>query len=389
MLNKITMAAFVLSIVVTTAAWSAAESPTAESTLFEVGAFTQIYSPVDEHGYPWWINDHGFMMDSNGTWHLIGITQKQEPNELFQLALDDKRISQLSDSERAEFEAKVEALRAEAKINNTPVFDNMGERQFAHATAGSLLQSLWKQEEFALVVDEEKWQENVLWAPHIIEHDNLYYMFYTGGGDFEGGLFRMQLATSPDMWDWTRVETNPLFTDGFHARDPMVMKLGDEWVMYYTANSDPAGGNHIVAYRTSSDLLNWSERKTAFTDPLVGTGGGSTESPFVLRRGSYFYLFLAMRQAYRPGLYAYTEVFRSKNPFHWGLEDKVGTIRAHAAEVIRDSDGKWYVSHCGWYQGGVYLAELTWNDGEDESDTSMPIPTSSEKNQNKAVKGRD
>ena len=25
----------------------------------------------------------------------------------------------------------------------------------------------------------------------------------------------------------------------------------------------------------------------------------------------------------------------------------------------------WYVSHCGWYQGGVYLAPLTWHDGED------------------------
>lgn len=374
MLNKIIAILFGCLVGITTVARSDTERMVAGPAPFEVGEFKQIYSPVDNDGYPWWINDHSFMLDKSGTWHLVGITQKQPVNDLFQLALDDVKIRQLSDSERAEFDVEVAGLMAEAKATNTPVFDNMGERQFAHATAKTLLQSPWKAEAYALVVDEMKWQENVLWAPHIVEHDGLYYMFYTGGGDFEGGLFRMHLATSPDMWTWTRVETNPLFTDGFHARDPMVMKVDDEWIMYYTANSEPAGGNHIVAYRSSSDLVTWSERRTAFTDPLIGKGGGSTESPFVLRRGPYYYLFLAMRQAYKPGFYAYTEVFRSTDPRHWDIDDKVGKIDAHAAEVIRDSDGEWYVSHCGWYQGGVYLAHLNWHDGQDENDTSMPVP---------------
>ncbi len=61
--------------------------------------------------------------------------------------------------------------------------------------------------------------------------------------------------------------------------------------MYYTANSNPGGGNHIVAYRTSKDLVNWDERKVAFTDPTMGTFGGPTESPFVVRRGKFYYLF--------------------------------------------------------------------------------------------------
>ena len=237
------------------------------------------------------------------------------------------------------------------------MFNNQDELQFAHASADKLLQSPWKTEPFALVADEEKWQENALWAPHIVFHDGLYFMFYTGGGDFDGGLFRMHLATSPDMRRWTRDESNPLFIDGFHARDPMVLKVGDEWVMYYTANSDPAGGNHIVAYRTSHDLVNWSDRKTAFTDPAIGTGGGPTESPFVVRRGPYYYLFLSMRHGYIPGFYADTGVFRSADPFHWDLDDQVGEIDAHALEVIRDSDGQWYISHCGWYQDNRSTAE--------------------------------
>ena len=355
-------------------AWPDETEESANPALFNVGEFKQIYSPVDESGNPWWINDHAIMRDEAGTWHLIGITQKQDPSDFFQLAFDDAGINSLSEQERAEFYEKVAALRAEAKATGTPVFNNRDEKQFAHASAKQLLQSSWKTESFALVADGENWQENALWAPHIVYHEGLYYMFYTGGGDFDGGLFRMHLATSPDLRAWTREESNPLFIDGFHARDPMVLRVGEEWVMYYTANSDPAGGNHIVAYRTSPDLVNWSDRQTAFTDPAIGTGGGPTESPFVVRRGPYFYLFLSMRHGYVPGFYADTGVFRSTDPLHWDLDDQVGEIDAHALEVIRDTNGQWYVSHCGWYQDGVYLAPLTWHDGQDEKETSMPAP---------------
>jgi hypothetical protein len=72
--------------------------------------------------------------------------------------------------------------------------------------------------------------------------------------------------------------------------------------MYYTATNPPEGGNHVVAYRTSTDLTSWSERSLAFIDPLQGTGAGPTESPFVVQRGEYFYLFLSMRHNYIPGM---------------------------------------------------------------------------------------
>ncbi|OPZ04230.1 MAG: hypothetical protein BWZ08_02738 [candidate division BRC1 bacterium ADurb.BinA292] len=41
----------------------------------------------------------------------------------------------------------------------------------------------------------------------------------------------------------------------------------------------------------------------------------------------------------------------------------MATLNAHAAEVIRDVDGKWYITHCGWGRGGAYIAPLYWNDG--------------------------
>jgi beta-fructofuranosidase len=118
----------------------------------------------------------------------------------------------------------------------------------------------------------------------------------------------------------------------------------------------------VVAYRTSRDLVTWSERHIAFVDPAQGKGAGTTESPFVVQRGDTYYLFLSMRHNYIPGYYADTEVFCSKDPLNWQLEQRVGRINAHAAEVIRDRDGRYYVSHSGWYQGGVYLAPLHWHD---------------------------
>ena len=119
------------------------------------------------------------------------------------------------------------------------------------------------------------------------------------------------------MFNWTRHPENPMVVDGYDARDPFILKVGKEWVMYYTATSEPKGGNHIVACRTSPDLIQWGERKTVFTDPSVGKWGGPTESPTVVRRGKFYYLFIGPRDDYRT-----TCVYRSDNPFFW---NRMGT----------------------------------------------------------------
>jgi hypothetical protein len=145
--------------------------------------------------------------------------------------------------------------------------------------------------------------------------------------------------------------------------------MKDKWVMYYTATSKPEGGNHVVYAVTSKDLLHWSDKKLVYTDPGVGTWGGNTESPQVIRRGKYYYLFIG------PGAgYTQTKVYRSTDPFNWVYDANVPVLKTHAAEIVRDLDGQWYISHCGWDQGGVYLAPLIWNDGVKDSDTSVPVP---------------
>ncbi|GAA5199718.1 hypothetical protein GCM10023322_75980 [Rugosimonospora acidiphila] len=280
------------------------------SHVVAAGTFTNIYDPSVGETSPWYINDHTIIRGPDGTWHLFGITHQEPANP-----------------------------------------DN--EVNFAHATAPSL-HGPWTKQPFALAVDPS-YGESHLWAPHVIASGGLYYMFYAGGGP-DHAQSEISLAISPDLWHWTRYNGDPLLRDGFDARDPYITRIGKQWVMYYDATSQPAGGNHVVAYRTSTDLLHWSASKFAFTDPSTGTSGGPTESPFVVHYRNYYYLFIGPR-----GGYVGTDVFRSRDPLHFDASELVGHIASHALEVVQDTDGSWWVTSAGWGQGGVWLAPLDWS----------------------------
>src|SRR5699024_4528750 len=200
----------------------------------------QIYDPSIGEPEQWYINDHTCVQGPDGTWHMFGITHEEPAAPL-------------------------------------------DETFCAHATAERLDQDQWVKQKPVMHADVDNGETHV-WAPYVIEHDGTYYMYYAGGTD-DHERYRMQLATSKDLYHWKRHPANPLFTDGYDARDPMVRRMGDRWVMYYTANSRRDGGNHIVAYRTSRDLVNWSERGVAMRHPVKGTFGGPTESPYVVQDG--------------------------------------------------------------------------------------------------------
>jgi hypothetical protein len=285
---------------------------------------------------PWYINDHTIICDRHGTWHLIGIAHAQLDIPPLERYFTSPRS--ITPDEVAALTREVRVCAASAKREGRPWFDAHDETQLAHAVAPTLTTPQWRKLPFALVADRS---ESALWAPHVIYHEDRYYMFYAAGSERRDGNFRIHLATPDDLSEWRRHPGNPPLVDGYEARDPMVLRVGSQWVMYYTATNPPEGGNHVVAYRTGADLTAWSERNLAFIDPLQGTGAGSTESPFVVHRGGYCYLFLSMRHNYIPGYYADTEVFRSRDPFHRSPGDIVGRFDGHAAEVVRDTDGRW------------------------------------------------
>jgi len=290
------------------------------------GPFERIYDPSEGEDEAWYINDHTFARDHQGTWHMFGITHAEPLNP----------------------------------------FD---EKHLAHATA-PVLRGPWTKQPFALSADAA-WGETQLWAPHVIQHGGLFYMFVCGGGP-SPREYRIHLATSPDCWTWTRHPANPMVVDGYEARDPMVRRIGERWVMYYTATSAPEGGRHIVAATESDDLVHWDGRRVVYQDEYTGTGGGPAESPFVFERDGRFYLLIGpdweryMKRRAETGRdtwagYRGTRVLESTDPFRFDVTNLAGFLNSHASEAVIDEAGEWWVSHCGWNQGGLYLAPLLWD----------------------------
>jgi hypothetical protein len=273
------------------------------------GSFTHVYDPSTPGGRRY-LNDHT-LIRTNGRWHLFSI---------------------VGDS----------AAPGEAP-------DSAAELSFAHASAPAL-HGPWTTHADALTVDPGYHGEQHLWAPHVIEAGGRYWMFYAAGG---GAGAAINLATSTDLFSWTRVPSGPLFR-GRVARDPMVVRIGAEWVMYYTELS-ASDDRHLVCYRRSGDLLHWSEPGIAYTDRSTGaTGVSVTESPFVVERDGWYYLFIGPR-----GGYEGTDVLASRDPFHFALDGYAGHVPGHAVEPVTDGD-RWYASAAGWFRHGLYLAPLHW-----------------------------
>jgi len=293
----------------------------ANRMLVEAGKFSEVYDPTVGETNRWALNDHTIIFGPDKLWHVFAITHPIPLNW----------------------------------------YEDPG-RNLLHATATNLTQAPWHKAPFAVTANWDKFGEFLLWAPHIIRHKNLFYMFVCVGNS-HGHLYKIHLLTSKDLWHWERSSANPLVTDGFDGRDPNVLRIGNLWHLYYTATSRPDGGNHIVACVTSKDLLHWGSRRVVFTHPREGTFGGPTESPFVVQRGKSFYLFACDGGT--------INVYCSKDPWHWDMTDQAGTIFAHASEIIRDLNGQWYISHAGWERGGLSLAPLIWYDGQEKTKTSL------------------
>ena len=296
--------------VMTQALWpELAAPPSRNIPAFSVGPFQKIYDPSNGEKEKWYINDHTFVRAVDHHWHLFGITHP-EPAAPQQ------------------------------------------EKFFAHATASDLAGPWAKRE--AVMPANEQLGETVVWAPYVLEHDGLYWMYYCAGGK-QHEQYHIHLATSSDLFTWNRHPDNPMVVDGYDARDPMVTRIADQWVLYYTATSQPQGGYHTVKAVTSRDLQHWSAKQEVFAARQKGTYGGPTESPFVVSRRGKCCLFVCTNRGYNE-----TAVYQSDNPFHWEQSNLIGKFPAHAAEVVQTIEGKWFVSRAGWGQGGVYLAELIW-----------------------------
>lgn len=285
-----------------------------------MGEWQHIFNPNDTRldiDSTWYTNDHCFTLGSDGKWHGYGI------------------------------------------IGHAPINPWQGEYRLFHISADSFDQPKWEDNGYAMEV--VKGVERVLWAPHVIEHDGVWSMFYNTGNMQESApnyasWGQLRRADSRDMSHWERHPLNPLFSDAGHARDSYILKDGDLYYYYYTKTYSEVDLRSCVAVRTSEDLERWSGAQNVHVQPLECDWGGDAESPFVVKRDGVYYLFTCLAMSG----YEKTCVYWSTDPLNFPIENLVCELPTHAAEVIKVSDDEWYISNTGWDKKGLFIAKLEW-----------------------------
>lgn len=181
-----------------------------------------------------------------------------------------------------------------------------------------------------------------LQAPFVFRHAGEYHMFY-------GDWVHICRARSSDGKTFARVlqknGKSGMFDEGLdaNARDPMVIRDGTRWIVYYTAYPNREGA---VFARTGKDLDAWEPSKIVSKGGRGGAGPWSAECPFVFyhQPSRHYYLFRTERY----GQNATTHVYASKDPLDFGVNDDskfVVTLPVAAPEIFS-------------YQGGLFIAAL-------------------------------
>jgi hypothetical protein len=219
----------------------------------------------------------------------------------------------------------------------------------------------WKPMGIAMQADPSLGEtEGGMQAPHVIQRDGVYYMFY-------GDINRICLAKSDDGKTFTRVlneRSQPdLFSGPYdHGRDPMVMKHCDLYYCYYMGHAEDKDPQSAIFCRTSPDLRRWSEAVmvSGGGSPAKKTDwyGGDSECPFVVQREGLFYLF--RNQVYGQG--ALNTQYASANPLDFGVNDDrflIAEMKIAAPEII-DFQGQSYIAALMPTLKGIQIAKLHW-----------------------------
>jgi arabinan endo-1,5-alpha-L-arabinosidase len=197
---------------------------------------------------------------------------------------------------------------------NTLDPNGASELSFGHATSLDLV--TWTQQDTVLPVRPTEWDNLHVWAPHVVESEGVFYMFYTGVTTKPGMQFhqRTGLATSTDLFTWNRLD-QPVFScletpwvycdtttaSGGNFRDPFVMPDPSQpghWLNYYSTVplSDPT--RYVVGVgQSAGDLAQWTDLGPLWVTYFTTTGFELAESPHLFQHDGLWYLFITTNGA--------------------------------------------------------------------------------------------
>lgn len=238
----------------------------------------------------------------------------------------------------------------------------------------------------------EAWDSYTTWTGSVIQHEDLWYMFYTGSRHSEKGLVqRIGLATSSDLISWTKHPQNPLIEadarwyelldlQAWHDqawRDPYVFKHSQtgEFHAFITARakegiSDARG---VIGHAKSTDLLNWDVQPPINID-TPGEFGHMEVPQMLYIEGRYYLLFSvpheqysgARRQRKAAQLQSGTHYLVADDPLgpyryltdEFLVGDEQGTF--YSGKLIQDNNGQWqFLAFLNFNAAGEFIGDLT------------------------------
>jgi hypothetical protein len=192
-------------------------------------------------------------------------------------------------------------------------------------------------------------------SPFFFRHGDRLLCFYYSQG--------IRWMESHDGFTFRRVlDANDSSLSHTNGRDPMLLRV-DGTVLAYSCVTRAPGytwADSFVSVRTTRDFREWSDYTVVSYGGIGGAGPVSAESPFVAKRGDWFYLFRSSSIAFN------TYVYRSVSPYDFGVghdRNLVAILPLKAPEIISE-DGQDYITDLADFEG-IRMSRLIW-EADDE-----------------------
>lgn len=154
--------------------------------------------------------------------------------------------------------------------------------------------------------DGEDWEKGGLYKACIIQNEDTWYMFYNAKNTEKRWIEQTGMATSKDLKNWVRCDSNPVLEvtpgawDGRFLSDPYIVKDGELWLNFYFGYEN---GHAQEGLAISTDLQNWEKVE----EPILTYGEeGSLDAGHAHKAGIFYhdgtlYHFYCATRPYQEG----------------------------------------------------------------------------------------